>query len=140
MTADQTTSLVTDTRLDPIYVDVSQPTTPCCGCGEVASGQIQTADADRCRCGWLEDGSPRSARQAAVQRSDGRSGTGAVILRAVFPNPAGLLMPGMFVREELEEGIRRDGILVPQQGVTHNMRGEATALVVAPTARCRLGF
>ena len=57
-------------------------------------------------------------------------GTGAVTLRAVFPNDTGLLLPGMFVREQLQEGIRQNGILAPQQGVTHNARGEATALVV----------
>jgi membrane fusion protein, multidrug efflux system len=57
-------------------------------------------------------------------------GTGAVTLRAVFSNDTGLLLPGMFVREQVQEGIRQNGILAPQQGVTHNARGEATALVV----------
>jgi membrane fusion protein (multidrug efflux system) len=56
--------------------------------------------------------------------------TGSVILRAVFPNPQKLLLPGMFVTAHLEEGISENAILVPQQGVTHNARGEPTALVV----------
>jgi membrane fusion protein (multidrug efflux system) len=57
-------------------------------------------------------------------------GTGAVTLRAIFPNEASMLLPGMFVREQLEEGIRQNGILAPQQGLTHNQKGEPTALVV----------
>jgi len=57
-------------------------------------------------------------------------GTGSVTLRAIFPNDGGLLLPGMFVRAALEEGVRENGLLVPQQAVTRDQRGEATALVV----------
>jgi membrane fusion protein, multidrug efflux system len=79
----------------------------------------------------LEDGSrydPAGTLQFSEVTVD--PGTGAVTLRAVFPNESGLLLPGMFVREQLREGTRQDGILAPQQGVTHNARGDATALVV----------
>jgi membrane fusion protein, multidrug efflux system len=58
-----------------------------------------------------------------------------VTLRAVFPNHTGLLLPGMFVREELQEGVRQNGILAPQQGVTHNGKGEPTALVVGKNGK-----
>ena len=56
--------------------------------------------------------------------------TGTVTLRARFPNPDGLLLPGMFVRVTVPQTTVRDGILVPQQGVTRDAKGNATALVV----------
>jgi membrane fusion protein (multidrug efflux system) len=133
VTADQTTSLVTVTQLDPIYVDVTQPSATMLRLRrEVASGQMQTAGDDKVPVRLLlEDGSrydPAGTLQFSEVTVD--PGTGAVTLRAVFPNESGLLLPGMFVREQLREGIRQDGILAPQQGVTHNARGDATALVV----------
>ena len=57
-------------------------------------------------------------------------GTGTVALRAVFPNPKGDLLPGMYVRALLEEGVTDKAVLVPQRGVSRNVKGEATALVV----------
>ncbi|NLC01445.1 MAG: efflux transporter periplasmic adaptor subunit, partial [Pseudomonas formosensis] len=57
-------------------------------------------------------------------------GTGSVTLRAVFPNPDRILLPGMFVHAQLIAGARSDAILVPQQGVTRNPRGQALAMVV----------
>src|SRR5690606_11782735 len=56
--------------------------------------------------------------------------TGTVTLRAMFPNPDRLLLPGMFVRTELQEGVRGNAILVPQQGITRDRMGNATGLVV----------
>ena len=56
--------------------------------------------------------------------------TGSVTLRAVFPNPDGVLLPGMFVRAELNEGVYPNGLLAPQQGVSHDPKGNATAFVV----------
>jgi membrane fusion protein (multidrug efflux system) len=56
--------------------------------------------------------------------------TGSITIRAIFPNPNDALLPGMFVRARLDEGVRTDALLVPQQGVTRNPRGEATAMVV----------
>jgi membrane fusion protein, multidrug efflux system len=55
-----------------------------------------------------------------------------VTLRARFPNAHGLLLPGMFVRAVVQQAVRPDGILVPQAGVSHTPRGDATALVVGP--------
>jgi membrane fusion protein (multidrug efflux system) len=57
-------------------------------------------------------------------------GTGSVTLRAVFANPKHDLLPGMFVRAVLEQGVNEQGVVVPQQGVTHDNRGNATALVL----------
>ena len=56
--------------------------------------------------------------------------TGSVILRVVVPNPEGLLLPGMFVRAVVEEGIAEQAILVPQQGVSRTPKGDPFALVV----------
>lgn len=56
--------------------------------------------------------------------------TGSVTLRAIFPNPQHVLLPGMFVRARIDEGIMNDAILAPQQGITRDAKGDATALVV----------
>ena len=133
VTANQTTTLVTVTQLDPIYVDVAQPSTTILRLRrELASGQIKSAGADQIEVHLLlEDGS-KYEQPGKLQFSEVTvdQGTGAITLRAIFPNSSGLLLPGMFVQEEIEEGVRQDGILVPQQGITHNSKGEATALVV----------
>jgi membrane fusion protein, multidrug efflux system len=133
VTAGQASSLVTITQLDPIYVDVTQPSTTILRLKrEVTSGEIKTARDNQVPVTlMLEDGSSYD-QTGTLQFSEVTvdQGTGAVTLRAVFPNDAGLLLPGMFVREELPEGVRQNGILAPQQGVTHSAKGEPTALVV----------
>ena len=133
VTANQTTALVTVTQLDPIYVDVAQPSTTILRLKrEVASGQIKSAGADQIEVHLvLEDGS-RYEEAGKLQFSEVTvdQGTGAITLRAIFPNSSALLFPGMFVQEEIAEGVRQDGVLVPQQGITHNSKGEPTALVV----------
>ena len=133
VTANQTTTLVTVTQLDPIYVDVAQPSTTILRLKrELASGQIKNAGDNQITVSlMLEDGT-RYDHDGTLQFSEVTvdQGTGAITLRAIFPNPAGLLLPGMFVQEELEEGIRQNGVLVPQQGITHDPKGDATALVV----------
>jgi membrane fusion protein (multidrug efflux system) len=138
VTADQTTSLVTITQLDPIYVDVTQPSTTILRLKrELASGQIAGAGDNKVPVKLLlEDGSSYD-QPGTLQFSEVTvdQGTGAVTLRAVFPNRSGLLLPGMFVREQLQEGIQQHGILAPQQGVTHNQKGEPTALVVGPDGK-----
>jgi membrane fusion protein, multidrug efflux system len=133
VTANQTTTLVTVTQLDPIYVDATQPTITILRLKrELASGQIKSVGKGKVPVKLLlEDGS--SYDQAGVLQFSEVTvdqGTGAVTLRAIFPNEASVLLPGMFVREQLEEGIRQNGILAPQQGLTHNQKGEPTALVV----------
>ena len=64
--------------------------------------------------------------------------TGTVLLRAIFPNPDHLLLPGLYVRAELQEGTDNGAILVPQQGVSHNTHGDPTALVVGPDNKVAL--
>ena len=65
-------------------------------------------------------------------------GTGSVTLRAVFPNPRQVLLPGMFVRAEVEEGVNQQAILVPQRGVTRDQQGQPTALVVGANNKVEL--
>jgi membrane fusion protein (multidrug efflux system) len=133
VTANQSTSLVTVTQLDPIYVDVTQSTTTILRLKrELASGQIRSAGEGKIPVKlMLEDGSAYD-QDGTLQFSEVTvdQGTGAVTLRAIFPNKDGLLLPGMFVREQLQEGIVQSAILAPQQGVTHNPKGQPTALVV----------
>ena len=79
----------------------------------------------------LEDGSEYTERgklQFAEVSVD--PSTGAVVLRALFPNPRRELLPGMFVRAQLTQAVKRDALLVPQRGVTRNQRGDAVVLVV----------
>ena len=133
VTANQTTTLVTVTQLDPIYVDVAQPSTTVLRLKrELASGQIKSAGANQIDVSLILEDDSRYDHNGKLQFSEVTvdQGTGAVTLRAIFPNPAGLLLPGMFVQEQVEEGIRQNGLLVPQQGITHDAKGDATALVV----------
>ncbi len=134
------TTLVTVTQLDPIFVDVTQPTATLLRLKrELASGQIRSVEGKVPVKLALEDGTTYE-HAGTLQFSEVTvdQGTGAVTLRAIFPNPDGLLLPGMFVREQLQEGIVQNGILAPQQGVTHNPKGEPTALVVGADDKVEL--
>jgi membrane fusion protein (multidrug efflux system) len=139
--ANQSTTLVTVTQLDPIYVDVTQPTITILRLKrELAGGQIKSVGDGKVPVKLvLEDGSNYD-QPGTLQFSEVTvdQGTGAVTLRAIFPNEGGLLLPGMFVREQLQEGIQQNGILAPQQGVTHNQKGEPTALVVDTDSKVQL--
>ncbi len=120
-------------QLDPIYVDATQSSTELLRLQrEVANGHIKTADNGHAVARLsFEDGAPY-ANEGKIQFSEVSvdPGTGSVTLRAVFPNPKAQLLPGMFVRAKVSEGVRENAILVPQRGVTRNPRGEPTALVV----------
>ncbi|KAA5613534.1 efflux RND transporter periplasmic adaptor subunit [Rhodovastum atsumiense] len=133
VTASQTTTLVTITQLDPIYVDVTQPSSVLLRLRrEWAAGQLRRSGEDQAPVKlFLEDGSeyPHVGRLQFSEVSVDQ-GTGSVTLRLVFPNPDALLLPGMFVRAQIEEGVNDHALLVPQQAVTRNTQGEATALVV----------
>ena len=133
VTADQANVLVTVTQLEPVYVDVTQPATTLVRLKrELAAGQIRSAGADQATVQLaLEDGSAYEA-PGKLQFSEVTvdQGTGSVTLRAVFPNTHELLLPGMFVRATVEEGIREGALLAPQAGITRTPDGTATALIV----------
>ena len=141
VTANQTTSLATVQQLDPIYVDVTQPSAVLLRLKrELAAGQLVQAGANQAEVHLvLEDGShyaPKGKLQFAEVQVD--QTTGSVTLRALFPNPDKLLLPGMFVREQIEEGNRTDALLVPQVAVTHNQKGDPTTLVVGADNKVEL--
>lgn len=135
VTANQANSMVTVQQLDPVYVDVTQPSDLLLRLKrEAAAGVLKESSPGRTPVRLiLEDGSGY-ALSGTLQFSEVTvdQGTGSITLRAVFRNPDRLLLPGMFVREQIQEGVRADAVLVPQQAVTHDQRGEATALVVGP--------
>jgi len=133
LTAGQAIALTTVQQLDPIYVDVTQSSTELMRLRRaLESGKIKRAGADKAKVKLLLEDGTAYALEGNLAFSDVTvdPGTGAVSLRAVFPNPKHELLPGMYVRAVLQQGVNEQGIAVPQQGVTRNSKGEATALVV----------
>lgn len=132
VTANQPAALATIRQFDPIYVDVMQSSTELLRLKRVwASGEL-TADEKELRTVRLilEDGTPYPIeghlqfRDIAVDPT-----TGSYNLRVVFPNPQHLLLPGAFVWAVVQEGTAEEAILVPQQGITRNTKGEPVALI-----------
>ncbi len=133
VTANQAAALATVQHLDKIYVDVTQSSVELLRLkNELASGRLQKSGENSARVRlMLEDGS-MYPEAGVLQFSDVTvdQGTGSVTLRAVFPNPKRLLLPGMYVRAVLEAGVNSKAILASQQGVSRDPKGNATALVV----------
>jgi membrane fusion protein (multidrug efflux system) len=132
VTAGQPAPLATIQQLDPVYVDVTQSSTEMLRLRKsLESGQLTTATGQAKVQLILDDGTPYAETgtlkftEAFVDPS-----TGSVTLRNLFPNPKLVLLPGMFVRTVLEEGVKEQGILVPQRGVTRNPAGKAMVMVV----------
>lgn len=128
VTNGQATALATVQQLDPIYVDVTQPSSDFM---RLKQSSLQKGDGSSVVELLMENGQPYPLK-GTLQFSDVTvdESTGSITLRAIFPNPKHLLLPGMFVRARIDEGIQPDAILVPQQGVTRTPRGDATVLVV----------
>jgi membrane fusion protein, multidrug efflux system len=131
--ASQPTPLATIQKLDPMYVDVPQSTTDLLRMRrrlEVGHLHSQNEVQSKVRL-ILEDeskyplGGTLQFRDVSVDPT-----TGSVILRVVFPNPKHLLLPGMFVRAVVEEGVNEKALLVPQQAVSRNPKGNPIALIV----------
>lgn len=133
--AGQTQPLATILRSDTVYVDVTQ-----------SAAQILDLKTAMAQGGLSRDG--QESLTVKLILPNGKTypvegqlqftelevdpQTGNVTLRATFPNHDGILMPGMFVRAEIVEGVRQNAILAPQQGITRDPRGRMTALVVSP--------
>ena len=141
VTANQPSELAVVTQLDPIYVDLNQSSTTLVRLRqEAATGQIETAGDGAAKVMLkLEDGRTYSLPgKLEFTEVNVDEGTGTVFLRALFPNPEHLLLPGMYVHAQLQEGVNQNGILVPQQVVSHNTRGDATVLVVGDGDKAEL--
>jgi membrane fusion protein (multidrug efflux system) len=132
VSASQPEALTTVSQLDPIYVDLSQSS------GELLrlrralqSGRMQREDGASAVRLRLEDGS-LFAQEGRLELAEVAvdPSTGSVALRAVFPNPDGLLLPGMYVRAEVDQGVDPDAILLPQQAVARDRKGAATVSIV----------
>ncbi|CBG91245.1 efflux RND transporter periplasmic adaptor subunit [Citrobacter rodentium] len=132
VTNGQATELATVQQLDPIYVDVTQSSSDFMRLKQsVEQGSLHKDSAGSSVELVMENGQ-RYPLKGTLQFSDVTvdESTGSITLRAVFPNPQHMLLPGMFVRARIDEGVQPDAILVPQQGVTRTPRGDATVLVV----------
>lgn len=132
VTNGQATELATVQQLDPIYVDVTQSSNDFMRLKEsLEQGSLHKDNASSSVELVMENGQAYPLK-GALQFSDVTvdESTGSITLRAVFPNPQHTLLPGMFVRARIDEGVQPNAILVPQQGVTRTPRGDATVLVV----------
>jgi membrane fusion protein (multidrug efflux system) len=131
--AQQATALDTVSTLDPIYVDVDQSSAELLAlkraiqAGNVHSGGTLTAEVSL----KLDDGSTYPLK-GKLQFTDVTvdPATGAVQLRALFPNPDNILLPGLYVRATINQGMDPHGILAPQDAIGHDQKGQPTALVV----------
>jgi membrane fusion protein, multidrug efflux system len=133
VTANQPAAMAIVQQLDRVYVDVTQPIGTLLRLKrEAATGQLHHNEPGRTPVSLRLEDATDYARAGTLQFSEVTvdESTGSVTMRALFPNPDRVLLPGMFVRERIEEGVRLGALLVPQQGVNHNDRGDATALVV----------
>jgi RND family efflux transporter MFP subunit len=133
VTADQTTALATIYAYDPMYLDVTQSSTEVLALRkQLASGAMKTDAQGNAKVKiTLEDGSSY-AHEGILQFAGVGvdETTGTITLRVIVPNPDRLLLPGEYVHAVIDEGINEQAMLVPQQAVTHDQRGNATALIV----------
>ena len=133
VTANQAQALATVQRLDPIYVDLTQSSADILRLRrEVESGRVQRGAGGAVEVRLLlEDGSEYAAAgRLALSEVTVDEGTGSVTLRAEFPNPTGDLLPGMYVRARLPQGVRAEAVLVPHAAVVRDARGSALVMVV----------
>jgi membrane fusion protein (multidrug efflux system) len=130
--ANQAVPLATVQQLDPVYVDVTQSSANLLQLQRsMASGTLKRDRTNRAKVKLILEDGTYYPLEGALQFQDVTVDptTGSYILRAVFPNPKGVLLPGMFVRAILEEGVNEQALLVPQQGVSRDPKGNPLALI-----------
>lgn len=128
----QTSPMATVTQLDPIYVDVTQSSNDFLRLKqELANGTLKQENG-KAKVTLSTSNGVKYNQTGTLEFSDVTvdQTTGSITLRAIFPNPDHTLLPGMYVRAELEEGTNPNALLVPQQGIARTPRGDATAMVV----------
>jgi membrane fusion protein (multidrug efflux system) len=133
VTAYQPVPLATIQQLDPIYVDVPQSTAELLRLQRrLEDGQLNRDGANQKKVKLLLEDGTEYPQEGTLQFRDVTVDptTGSFILRIVFPNPKAILLPGMFVRAVVEEGVHEQAILVPQQAVSRDLKGNPLTLVV----------
>jgi membrane fusion protein (multidrug efflux system) len=136
--ASAATLLATVQQLDPIYVDLNQSSVQGLQLRrDVASGKLKLNGPGQARVMLLLEDGTQYPLGGSLQFTDVTvdPGTGSVTVRALFPNPKAVLLPGMFVRARIDEGFNDNVVLVPQVGVTRDAAGTATALVVSADSK-----
>jgi len=136
--ASSATLMTTIQQIDPIYVDLSQSSVQGLRLRrDIGDGQVRAGGPKMARVTVLLEDGTQYPIAGTVQFTDITvdPNTGSVTVRAVVPNPRHLLLPGMFVRGRVEEGLAEDVLLVPQTGVAHDPQGQATVLLVGPGDR-----
>jgi membrane fusion protein (multidrug efflux system) len=129
----QATLLATVQQLDRMYVDLQQSSVEALRLRrDLESGRLQGAGRGQAKAKLVLDDGREYGLEGALQFADVSvdPSTGSIALRALFPNPRGELLPGMFVRARLEEGVNPQALLVPQAAVTRDQKGQPSALVV----------
>ncbi|MBX5462527.1 MAG: efflux RND transporter periplasmic adaptor subunit [Steroidobacteraceae bacterium] len=133
--ASAATLLATIQQIDPIYVDLNQTSVDALSLRrQMAEGRIKLSGPDQATVRLtLEDGTEYE-QPGRLEFTDITvdPGTGTVTVRALFPNPRHILLPGMFVRARIEAGVQNQAVLVPQEGLTRDRTGRATVMVVRP--------
>lgn len=133
VTANQAASMATIQQLDPVYVDVTQSSAELLRLKRnLTRGANKGQEGDQAKVRLLLEDGTAYPQEGMLKFSEVtvEQGTGSITLRALFPNPEQLLLPGMFVRAILQEGVMDEAILIPQRGVTRNQKGEAMVMVV----------
>jgi membrane fusion protein (multidrug efflux system) len=133
VTAYQSAALATISQLDPVYVDVPQASAEMLGLKRsLLAGAIQADENNPNSVDLILEDNTAYPHEGRLKFSDVTVDptTGSVTLRLVFPNPNGMLLPGMFVRARVKEGINDQAILIPQQSVSRDHKGNPMAMVV----------
>jgi len=131
VTAQQAGVMTTIHQLDPIFVDIAQPSKELLQLRKQMINKSVAKEAAPTVKLTLEDGSEYPLTgELQFAEVNVEPSTGDIVLRAIMPNPDQLLLPGMFVRAEINEGELENAILAPQRGVSFDREGNATALVV----------
>jgi membrane fusion protein (multidrug efflux system) len=133
VTAYQSMPLATIQQMDPIYADVTQSTTDILRLKRrLADGRLKTNGTQQKKVKLILEDETAYQPEGTLQFRDVTVDptTGSVILRIVFPNPDGILLPGMFVRAVIQEGVNEQAILIPQQAVSRDLKGNPVALIV----------
>jgi membrane fusion protein (multidrug efflux system) len=132
VTASQGSALATIQQLDPVYVDVTQSSANLLRLQQsMASGKLKRNGAGQAKVKLILEDDTKYPLEGTIQFRDVTvdQTTGSVILRVVFPNPKSVLLPGMFVRAVVEEGVNQKALLVLQQAVSLDPKGNPVALI-----------